>query len=290
MNIRDHFSNKTPNEIKKFNKRQIQEHKEYYNDFINALILDCCSLCGNRLNYFNENEKCFHWFLKPEGIKKKHFKDFLKEPIGFYKLDSYFRWLASTEQPMKNINDLSYEISESKIVERTFKYQNFEWSLTYGEGDLNGHPDKFADFPHFHLQMLENKLPFIAFGNYHIPFSKEDLFYIQLKNEASDLIETKQLYGQGMSFIENEENLEILDKNMVLVDDPKNASLMTTSFIKLSNGEKLSEELLLKIFKESKISKIPVRHIFKKYFPNADVTIQVSPGEGVPVMKKRNKR
>lgn len=67
------------------------------------------------------------------------------------------------------------------MLETTIKYKNIEWTLTYGQSDLDGHKDsQNANFPHFHLQMLVDELPFIRFNDFHIPFSKEDLFNIKL--------------------------------------------------------------------------------------------------------------
>lgn len=52
----------------------------------------------------------------------------------------------------------------------------------------------------------------------------------------------------------------------------------------------MSGEVLSKIYEESRRTKIPVRKLIKKYYCEATVTTEVRPGEGVPEMKKRNKR
>jgi hypothetical protein len=76
------------------------------------------------MNSFDEGRPCFHWFTYPTGIRKKHFENYLKYPIGFFQLDSYFRWLANTEKPIANINDLKDETSSTSYLETTFKYKN----------------------------------------------------------------------------------------------------------------------------------------------------------------------
>jgi hypothetical protein len=290
MNIRDHLSRLSPEEIQSYNAIQVETHKRAYNDFLNAFEKGCCSYCGMKLNYFNESERCLHWFLLPEGIRKRHFESYLQEPIGFFKLDFYLRWVASIAEPLKNINDLSQNISKSKIVERTIKFKNIEWSFNYGETDLNGHDSMNANFPHFHIQINKDDKPFIRFNDCHIPFSKHDLDVLQTIKEAPDLFEVRHIYGEGMSFIENQENTDLLDETMLLADDPNSAALNTRSIIQIPNGQSISSVMIDKLYIESRETKIPFRNLLKKYYPDAKIDIQIEPGNGVPEMKKRRKR
>lgn len=291
MDLREFIKNRTPEEIEKSNKKQIEENEVFYKDFKDAYHKGCCSLCGNRIDYFNKIEKCYHWFLFPNGIRKKDFDNYLIEPIGYFTLECYFRWISSMESPLKNINDLSDAVSDSKLKEITIKYKNIEWSLNFGPSDLKGHLEsRNANFPHFHLQMLINNNPFISFNNFHIPFSKEDLFQIELMNEASDLIDFRNDFGEGMSYIENTENLAELDKVMTVANDESSAPFHTTCFIQMPDGKTMSSEILEKISIESKKTKIPQRHLIAKYYPEAKIETRIYPGEGVPELKKRNKR
>ena len=88
------------------------------------------------MNSFKESVHCFHWFTYPKGIRKKHFESYLKKPIGFFQLDSYFRWLANSEVFLTNINDLKDETSATSYLESTFRYKNFEWAFSVGRYDL----------------------------------------------------------------------------------------------------------------------------------------------------------
>jgi hypothetical protein len=291
MNFREYINSLSPEEIQRRNEETIKENVEIYEDFKNAYLKECCSLCGNKIDYFDKTEKCFHWFLLPTGIRKKDFDNYLSEPIGYFRLESYFRWISTLENPLVNINDLSDEISESKIKEITIKYKNIEWSLTFGITDLNGHLDsKNANFPHFHLQMLVNDRPYIIFNNYHIPFSKEDLFNIKLQIEDKDLIDFRNDYGEGMSFIETPENLMELDKILKVSQVENTAPFNTTSMIELPEGKTISGEMLRKILLESKETKTLIRHLIPKYFPDVKITSEISPGKSFPEMKKRTKR
>ena len=291
MNIRDFIKNIPPDEIERKNKKHIEENIAFYNDFKNAYSKGCCSLCGNKLDYFNKSEKCFHWFLYPNGIKKKDFDDYLIEPIGYFRLESYFRWIASMETPLKNINDLSFEISESKIKEITIRYKNIEWSLNFGPTDLKGHQNsKNANFPHFHLQMFIDNRPYIVFNDYHIPFSNEDLFNLELFNKAGDLVDFRNDFGEGISIIENEDNLKELDKILKVASNESTAPFHTTTIVEMPDGKTMSGDILEKVFEESRKTKIPKRHLISKYYPDAKIITQIAPGEGVPEMKKRKKR
>jgi hypothetical protein len=291
MDFREYLSSLSPEEIQRKNEEQIRENEEIFEDFRNAYLKECCSLCGNKLDYFNKIEKCFHWFLLPTGIRKKDFDNYLIEPVGYFKLESYFRWISTLENPMVNINDLSDEISESKIKEITIKYKNIEWSLNFGLTDLNGHLDsKNANFPHFHLQMLVDDKPYIMFNNYHIPFSDEDLFNLKIMTEDKDLVDFRNDFGEGMSFIESPENLAELDKILKLSQDENTAPFHTTSMIQMPEGKTMSGEMLQKILAESNETNTLIRHLIPQYFPEATVVTEVSPGKSVPEMKKRTKR
>lgn len=288
MSLREYLEKIPSEEIERRNQEQIKENEEIYKDFKDAYVKGCCSLCGNKLDYFNKIESCFHWFLLPIGIRKKDFDNYLKDPIGYFYLESYLRWVATMESPIKSINDLSDEISKSKIKEITIKYKNIEWSLTFGLTDIQGHKgSKNAAFPHFHIQMLIDGKPYINFNDYHIPLSKEDLFNLELMNEAKDLVEFRNDFGEGISLIEDPENLKEFVKVMKVAENEENALLHSSSIVQRPDGKTMSGDILQQIINESKTTKIPMRNLVSKYFPDAKVVTTITPGKGVPEMKKR---
>lgn len=291
MDIRKFLENIPIEERIKNNKKQLQKTEEMFHDFRNAYEKKCCSLCGMKLNSFQEHEPCFHWFTLPNGIRKKHFKDYLKEPIGYFKLESYFRWISSIEHGFKNINDLSDEMSDSKIREVTIRFNNIEWSLNYGQTDLSGHGgSKNADFPHYHIQMVVDSRPFIRFNDFHIPFSDEDLFNIKLMNEAHDLIDFRHTHGLGMSILENEENLIELDRHMKVAEDESEAPIHTSSMISMPKGKTMSGDVIANLMEKSRKTGVPIRKLLQEKYTEAKIITEFKPGEGVPEMKKRNKR
>ncbi|WBL23836.1 hypothetical protein [Zunongwangia sp. HRR-M8] len=290
MNIRRYLENLSPEEIEKNNLEHIEETDKIFEEFQDAYSKSCCSLCGNKIDKFISDEHCFHWFTIPNGIRKKDFKEYLSNPIGYFKLESYFRWMATIEKPLANINDLPEENS-SKLKEITIRWKNLEWSLNYGETDLNGHQNsKNADFPHFHIQVLLDGRPFIRFNDFHVPFSKEDLFTFKMMKEAGDLVNFNEGIGRGMSAIKDPKYLEELDKAMKIAYDESKATFDTSSMISLPDGKKMPGKILQEAFKESRETGTPIRHIIHKYLPDANIYTEINPGKGVPDIKGRNKR
>jgi len=288
--IKKKLNSLSPEQIDEGNKKQEAENKKMYLEFSAAYSKGCCFLCGMKLDYFNPSETCFHWFLKPSDIKKKHFKDYLSEDIGFFKLESYFRWLANIEKPFRNINDLKCETTESKLLETTIRYKNFEWTLTYGKSDLEGHKESInADFPHYHLQMLVDGLPFIRFNDFHIPFSKDDLISIELLKQDSVLFRNSQAPGMT-DILEDYEILNKIDEHCTVPENEEDAILNFGTMIQMPVGKTMSDKEIAEIFKESKRTKRPVRHLMKEHFPDAHIVSQVTAADSVPEKKKRKKR
>lgn len=291
MNLSNFLNNLSKEEIQELNNKELKENEKLYNYYLDAFKKDCCALCGNKINYFNEFEPCFHWFTLPDGIKKKHFRDYLKYPIGYHNLESYFRWMSSFIVKLQNINDLSDEMTESKLREVTIKFKNIEWSLNYGHTDVEGHKDsKNASFPHFHIQILRDGQIFIKFNDFHIPFSNYDLDILKLKKENGDKIDFRFDKAEGMSLLENPDYLKAIEKEMTVSNNESNATFSTTTMIQMPEGETMSGENIDKIFKESKKTGIPARKLFEDDYPQSKIITEIKAGKGVPLLKKRNKR
>jgi hypothetical protein len=291
MDIRKFFESLTPEQIEEGNNKQLEENKRVYEEFRTAYKIGVCSLCKQPLIEFTSNRPCFHWFLRPHGIKKKHFQKYLSTPISFFRFDSYIRWIANLETPFKNINDLKSEMNPSKVTEYTVRYKKIEWSISIGKTDRLGHPDtKNASFPHFHIQMKVDGNIFIKFNDFHIPLSDEDIFTFRSMEEAPDKVVWRNSFGQGISILEDEETLEQLDSLMTRTDDLENATFNTGTLVQMPKGQTMDEETLSKAFKESKETGIPIRHILKKYFPQASFMTEITPGDGVPKISKRTPR
>lgn len=270
---------------------QDEENKRVYKEFQDALSIGKCFMCEEQMDSFNENKPCFHWFTYPIGIRKKHFEKYLRMPIGFFQLDSYFRWLANTEKPLGNINDLKEELSSTSFLETTYRYKNIEWAFSIGHTDKEGHPNgRVGAEPHFHLQMQVDNRPFLGFNDFHIPFSDDDLFTLTLLEQAGDQVQIGYLHGQGIGVIEDPENLKILDEFMSVADDEKSAPFNRQTFIQAPEGQTFSGELFQQAIEESERTKKPVGKILQRLLAGtgANVTTVITPGKGVPKMTKRS--
>lgn len=291
MNIKDFFNSLTPEQIEQKNNEQFEENKRVYIEFKGAYEKGECSLCHSKLDNFSENNPCFHWFLKPNGIKKKDFKKYLSTPINYFQFDSYIRWMANLDKPFRNINDLKEEMNPSKVAEYTVKYKNIEWTISISENDKKGHLNSnYAEFPHFHIQMKVDNQIFIRFNDFHIPLSEADIFTFTALEEASDKIEWRNSFGEGMAILEDIDSLEQIDHLMTRTDDIENGTFNTGTMVQMPQGETMDGETLEKIFEESRKTKKPIRHLINKYFPQAKIITEIRPGDGVPEIKKRNTR
>ena len=288
MEIRKFLENLSPVEIKQHNEEQLKETLKEYKEFLTAFNKKCCYLCGMKLSYFSRSEPCFHWFLIPTGIRKKDFNEYLSTPIEFFHFESYLRWVANTEAKIKNINDLKNP--NEKIIERTIKYKNIEWTLNVGSTDLNGHENsKNANFPHFHIQIHIDGRPFIKFNNFHIPFSRHDLFMFEvIKND--DLVDHLNLFGEGISVIDNETDLKWIDEHLKSTDFIEDATFHTRSFFEMPYGETITLNKFDEYRIEASKKKLPIRKYLQKEIPGIKIISEIRPGGGVVDKKNRNKR
>jgi len=241
------------------------------------------------MNSFEEGRECFHWFTYPAGIRKKQFDKYLERPIGFFQLDSYFRWLANSEKPIVNINDLKEETSSTSYLETTYKYKNIEWAFSIGHTDKDGHPNaQVGSAPHYHIQMKVDDRIFLKFNDFHIPFSDGDLFTLTLLDQTPDRVKWGHSYGQGIGILEDEENLEIIDDAMTVTDDIENAPFNRHTLIQAPEGQTISGEIIEQAFEESSRTKKPMGKILQRLLADASVTTILTAGNGVPKMTKRS--
>lgn len=249
-------------EIQRQNEKQEDRNRIVYQEFIDAMKSDTCFLCNRKMASFHMRKPCFHWFTYPPGIKKKHFTEYFGGTISYFQLEAYFRWLANYEKPIVNINDLKEDTSKSSFSESTIRYGRIEWSFSLGHSDLDGHKNsKFGKAPHYHLQM---------------------------KRQLGDDFHASAYKGEGIGIIEEEGALEIIDSIMTVADDPSSAPFSVSTFVQAAKGHTLSGDVLADAIEESKRTKEPIGRILQRTMPDASITRIISPGDGVPEIKKRS--
>ena len=269
---------------------QTENNKKVYKEFIDGLKINHCFLCKSAIDTFDETKPCFHWFTYPNGIRKKHFEKYLSEPVSFFNLDAYLRWLANSENPIANINDLKDEISKTSYLETTYRYKNIEWAFSVGHTDKEGHQNaKIGSTPHYHIQMLVDNRIFLKFNDFHIQFTDENLFTMELLNQAADKVKMVHSYGQGIGeMLDDTKNLELIDDLLTATDDFENAPFNRQTLIEMPEGKTMSGEQIQKAIEESKRTKRPIGKILQDYFKDAKAITILAPGDGIPEMKKRS--
>lgn len=272
-------------EIVRGNILQQKRNDEVYEKFITSLKKNECFMCGMHMNTFNESKQCFHWFTYPDRIKKKHFEKFLSKPLGYFRLDSYFRWLANSEKPIININDLKEETSHTSYIEATIKYKNIEWAFSIGHTDKEGHANSAAgNLPHYHLQMKVNDRIFLKFNDFHIQFTDGDLFDLEMLRQAGDKFEIGYEHGIGMGILEDPDKLKIIDDLMSIPADDTNAAYRRQTFIEAPEGGSISGELIQQAMEECQRTNRPFGKILQDLVIGGKVKTVITASDAVPKM------
>lgn len=272
------------------NKEQTIQDEKDFQDLKEELAQDKCSFCGNLLTHFTVRKPCFHWFLwRANGLRKKHF-GVLFEQKSFHQIESYLRWVANCETPIRNINDLAEEKSPSKFIEKTIKYKNIEWSFSCSQGDLLGHKDKHeGKMPHYHFQMKINDNVVINYGAFHIPFCDYDEFCFAVERGEFDRLKSAHIHGAGMqSMFENLSPEELIDA-MVRADDEDNAQFNLNTLVEADEGTTISGDEIADMFEESKRTGVPMAKLIHK-LKNVKTQTFISPGPAVPEIAARTKK
>ncbi|NOU18879.1 MAG: hypothetical protein HOO91_15095 [Bacteroidales bacterium] len=287
--IRKHIESIPQDEVDRQTRLQEEENERVHKEFIDGLKVGKCFICGDQMDTFEPVKPCFHWFTYPNGIKKKHFDKYLTNPIGFFQLDSYFRWLANTEKLIGNINDLKDETSSTSYLESTYKYKNIEWAFSIGQTDKEGHPNaKVGSAPHYHIQMKVDDRIFLRFNDFHIPFSDGDMFTLEMFEQAGDLVKWGHSFGHGVGILEDEENIDIIDDAMIITDDIENAPFNRQTLIIAPEGKTISGKIIQQAIEESKQTKKPIGKILERLLSDSKITTIITPGDGIPKMTKRS--
>jgi len=279
------FESLSKDEIQEMNETEQKRVEESYSSFKSAYEQGVCYLCGAPLKTFSAKKPCLHWMLRPKGVKKKHFP-VLYEKVGYFQMESYARWLANLEAPLKNINDLKVERRERKIFETTIKYKHIEWSFSCSLSDLEGHNNsREGNYPHFHFQMRLDGKPFINYSQNHIALSDEDLWKLAMINQDEIPIGMDPLYGAGMGSILSEDNLESILDTSERTENESEAAFKFDTFVMAKPGETISGDDIADLIEESRETGVPLAKLMRRL--DADVQTIVTPGDGVPEIAAR---
>lgn len=267
--------------IEAINKKTRESGDEEFQQFKNFLDNGYCYLCGGKMDSFDEANVCMHWLLKPAGFNKKHFH-LVYEKFNFLRIQSYLRWIATTEILAGNINDLIEELSPNKLLEVTIKYKNLEWTFSCANSDLAGHEGSFAgQLPHYHFQMRINNQSFIDYADFHIPFTEEDLFHLPIILGMVEKAKYAHTHSPGMQEMMDIDP-EILLSSMCKTDDETHGVYNLQTLIEAEPGKTLSGDEIADLFKKSKELNVPVARLIGELSNLGSATTYIVPGPRVP--------
>jgi hypothetical protein len=279
--------------LEKLHEEGDKQHKKDEEDFQElktALAEGRCNYCSNPLSHFSEKKPCFHWLLKPNGFKKRHFP-LLYEQKSFHQLEAYLRWVANCDKPMKNINDLVEEKSSSKFIEETIRYKNIEWSFSCSHGDRTGHKDKHeGQMPHYHFQMKVDGNVIINYNGFHIPFDDYDEFSFAVKADKFDRLKARHVQGAGMQAMFDHMSPEEIVDGMRHAENEEDAELDVGIMIQADEGTTISGDDIANMLEERKRTGVSMAKLVQK-LKNVKIQTVISPGPGVPEIaaRKRNR-
>lgn len=172
-----------------------------------------CSLCGHSLDYYDENAPCFHLLLNPK-LRRKVRENLFSRPISFIKLYTYLAWVANSEKPFENINDILCDISDKRLFEATIRYKNIQWSFCFSKEDLEGHHgSKIGKMPHYHFQMSVDNNIIVSYNSTHIQFTPDDFMCFEMIRQNAIQIDPQ--YASGLDMLKGILQVSVLPNGLV---------------------------------------------------------------------------
>ena len=278
----------SPEEITEINKRNFEESRRQFLEFRDKFSKGICPICDSPNDYFDKSAPCMHWLLVPQGFKKKYF-ELITQKFSYSRMNSYLRWVANQETPLKNINDFAEERSESKIIETTIHFENKEWSFSCGKLDFEGHPRSQFNFPHYHFGMSLDGRPIIKFSDFHLPLSEEDIFDIKAQRGEIPGVMYGDYFGASAEGIMNILTPKELLDSMISTSTEGSEVFHISNMVEAAPGKTISGDDIADLMEESKRTGVPLAKLLGKL---KDVKVQsiISPGDDIPNIIKRKKR
>ena len=276
-------------ELQKQNQRDTALHEKQLAEFKSGYRRGICYLCGKPFKTQSVETPCIHWLLRECKFKKKDFPQvFLKH--GYSQISSYLRWCANQVQFQSCINDMIDPEDARTVFSYTVVWKRIEWTFECSRNDLEGHSGTRSDFPHYHFQMRMGGKPFIDFSDFHIPFTEDDLFILDLKHQLpTHFHHSFGIGGSGMSDALDISPDEIINKSEVAKDD-ESATYRLQTMLNLKD-QSISGETLLALYKISKDTGRTMASLLREHLPeSASIKTIVSPADTVPEIARRTER
>ena len=259
----------------KHNASQIAESERQHGLFKASFDQGRCYLCEADLSTFEEKTPCLHWFLRPQGVKKRHYPA-VADRFGMMAIQSWLRWVANEGGWARNIADTA---DENHVVQMTARYGDYAWSISCGKTDFAGHAGKNSGFPHYHLQMSIKDRPFISYNDFHFRIHDDELAILRAM-EASGV---KSKFVNGESFDDILATVDpqwIVDLPVDRTADPASTTFNMQTVLIADEGTTISGDAIYEVFQQARrdgVSFASRAHTI----PNSSGRTLVSEGPGV---------
>lgn len=283
-----HFDSLSDEERERFQDKNDQEHRLQHIYFRQGYRQGMCYLCGKDFKTISKDSPCLHWLLRQGKFKPKDIK-LISTDFGYHQIAAYLRWCANEEKLLANINDLKGEAPEGKLLSSTIRWKNIEWSFDCSKNDLAGHGGAHTNFPHYHFQMRIDGRQFINFNDYHLPFSRADLFWFEMAKEPGMHMDFGA-HGAGMQDAVSVDPGDIVEYAQVSDSEEESAFHMSTMIC--AHKQPIRGEDLAEAMAESKRTGRSMAAILHERFKDAGVSVQtlISPSDAVPTITPRTER
>lgn len=287
--FRQLFDSMSDDELKAQNEADIARVEAEHSDFVAHYRRGTCYLCKKPFKTLSKGTPCVHWLLRQCKFKKKDFP-LIYVRFGYVQIAAFVRWVANQERFLSGINDLDYEKADRKIFEYTVKWKNVEWTFDCSKNDYEGHGGTRTNFPHYHLQMRIDSRPFIDFGDFHIPFSEEDLFHLDLARAIPDKFHHSfGEPGSGMQYA-SEIPPELMVEHSERTENEEEATYRMQTMI-MAGDAPLSGDAIYEMYKESERTGATLASLAPKYLQGAkSIKTVISPADTVPEIARRSER
>jgi hypothetical protein len=282
--IKKFIQSLSPEEIDVGNRRDHAEHERQVAAFRAAYAVGKCYLCGEPFDQMRSSHPCTHWLLRRCRFKKN---DLLKvsKRYDYHNIAAFLRWCANEEVLLRNINDLSDEKSDRKVISYTIKWKNIEWTFDCTENDLNGHGIGYSSAPHYHFQMRIDGRQFINFNEFHIPFSDRDLFQLSIR-DVPTVHHSFGTAGSGMQDAVSVNPDHILEHSVTALNED-DATYHFSTMIEAID-QPLSGDELHEIFEEAKRTNKSIAFVARQRLQGrANIQTVISPSDSIPDIAQR---
>lgn len=274
----------SPGQIEEGNRRDHAEHERQAAAFHAAYINEKCHLCGLPFDQMRSSHPCTHWLLRRCRFKKN---DLLKisERYDYHNIAAFLRWCANEEVLLRNINDLSDEKSDRKVISYTIKWKNIEWTFDCTENDLHGHGIGHSSVPHYHFQMRIDGRQFINFNEFHLPFSDRDLFHLGIR----DVPTVHHSFGAAGSGMQEAVSVDpdLALEHAVPTLNGDEATYHFSTMIEATD-QPLSGDELYEIFEEAKRTNKSFAFVARQRLQGrASIQTVISPSDAIPDITQR---